>query len=91
MEKPIKVLMVCETEADGADVSAMLKRISSALSAVDSFSDKMTELDEDAPNLTEQVAPMLERLTLTLMSIYPDARQMAADVKAIGDFTVRTI
>jgi hypothetical protein len=56
------------------------------LSAVDSFSDKMTELDEDGPNLTAQVGPLLERLTLTLMQLYPNARQMAADVKSIGDF-----
>lgn len=88
--EPIKAFMVCENEDDGREVAAMLKRVAAALSAVDSFSDKMCELDEDSPELTSHVAPLLERLTLTLMSLYPNSEQFAEDIKAIGDFTVRT-
>jgi hypothetical protein len=87
----IRVAMVCETESEAADVRNMLTRIAAALSAVDTFHDKMSDLDEDAPDLTAQVAPLIERLTLTLMGIYPNPRQFDLDIKAIGDIAVRKL
>lgn len=90
-DEQIKVYMVCTNEQDSKAVGEMLKRVSSALSAVDTFSDKMCEMDENAPDLADVAGPAIERLVLTLMGLYPDPRQMAADYKAIGDFTVRTI
>jgi hypothetical protein len=90
-EQPSKVYMVCTDDQTSVDVGKLLKRVSSAMSAIDSFHDRMCELDEDSPNLENQVSPLLERLTLTLMSIYPNPAQMQADIKSIGDFTVRKI
>lgn len=86
-----KIFMICTDEQTGRDAGELLKRVAAAMSAIDSFSDKMCELDEDAPDLDAKVGPLIERLTLTLMSIYPNANQMRADIKSIGDFTVRKI
>lgn len=90
-EQPAKIYMVCTSEEVRADAAEMFKRVSAALSAVDTFSDKLTEIDEDGPDFEQEFAPVLNRLILTLMTIYPNSRQMAVDVKSIGDFTVRTI
>ena len=91
MSDKTQVLMVVRTDKDSAEVSAMFKRVSSAMSAIMTFSDKMAELDEDGPNLTAEVGPLLARLTLTLMSIYPNSRQMDVDIESIGDFSTKTI
>lgn len=88
---PDKIYMVCTSEDVRKDAAEMFKRVSAALAAVDTFSDKMTELDEDDPNIADAAAPLVIRLTMTLMQLYPNAKQMAVDVKSIGDFTVRTI
>lgn len=82
---------MCPDEETRKDVGDMLKRVASALAAVDTFTDKMVELDEDAPDLSNKVGSLLERLTLTLMELYPNPRQFRADIESIGDFSVRTI
>lgn len=82
--------MICENEETRLDVADMLKRVSSSMSALEVFSDKMADLDEDDPNLTSKVAPMVERLSLTLIMLYPNGpSQMQADIKSIGDFSVK--
>lgn len=91
MSKESRIYMVCEDDETAKEAAIMFQRVSAALSAVDTFADKMSDLDEDAPNLDDLAAPLITRLTLTLMQIYPNARQMSVDVKSIGDFTVRTV
>ena len=86
-----RIMMVARTESDRSEAANLMKRVSSAMSVVLTFSDKMADLDEDDADLANQCAPLIERLMLTLMSIYPDQRQMMADIKSFGDFTVRTI
>lgn len=90
-EELARIYMICTSEEVQRESAAMLKRVSAALSAVDTFFDKLTELDEDNPDFVRELGPVLHRLTVTLMALYPNARQMAVDVKTIGDFTVRTI
>lgn len=86
-----RIFMVCGSDGVAKDMGDMLKRVASALSAVDVFSDFMCKLDEDDPNLADTAAPAITRLTLTLMQLYPNARQFTEDIKSIGDFTVRSI
>lgn len=90
-EELARIYMICTSEEVRADAAEMLKRVSAALSAVDTFFGKLAELDEDGPDFVRELGPVLHRLTATLMALYPNARQMAADVKTIRDFTVRTI
>ena len=86
-----RVFMVCGDDETAKDVGDCLKRVSAAMSAVDAFSDKCTEVDEDADDFEEVFAPILNRLILTLMALYPNPKQMAMDIKSLGDFTVRNI
>ena len=86
-----KILMVCYDDETQRDAGEMFKRVSAALSAVDTFCDASAKLDENAPNLTQQYAPLIERLVLSLMAIYPISEQLAIDAKSIGDFTVRKV
>jgi hypothetical protein len=89
MNETRKIFMVCQDEETRKDAADMLKRVSSIMAAVETFVDKLTELDEDAPGAEELAWPMLNRLMLTLMNIYPNGpQQMQVDIKSIGDFTV---
>lgn len=86
-----RVFMVCEDEGTRKDFADLLKRVSSVMSAVETFADKMADLDEDAANLTDLAAPTIERFWLTIVSVYPNGpRQMQSDIKSIGDFTIRS-
>lgn len=88
---PRTVFMVCGSDEVAKDVGDCLKRVSSTMSAFDAFTDALEGVDEDGPDFMEQLGPVLHRFMLTVTSVYPDARQMQADITSIGDFTVRTI
>ncbi|MBX3288425.1 MAG: hypothetical protein KF855_03675 [Acidobacteria bacterium] len=83
-----RVLMICKNEEASSDVSELLGRVSSSMAAIETFVDGMVQLDEDGPELADKAAPMLERLFLTLINIYPNAGQMTADIGSIGDIAV---
>lgn len=84
--------MICTDDELAKDVGDVLRRVSSTMSAFDAFSDGLDKVDEDGPNFAAEFAPVLERFLLTVTAIYPNGPgQMQADIKSIGDFTVRTI
>lgn len=92
-ETPARVFMVCENEEVGKDAGELFKRVAAALAAVNVYFDRACATDDDATELElcKELAPALERLTLTLMALYPNAGQFDADIKSIGDFTTRII
>lgn len=84
-----RVFMVCEDEPTRKDLADMLKRVSSTMAAVEIFMDKLTEMDEDVPGAEDLAWPLVHRMMLTLVSLYPTGpRQMQEDIKSIGDFSV---
>lgn len=86
-----QVFLVCTDEDLFKEVGDMLKRVSAALSSVDSFFDGTCQLDEEAPDFEDKFGPILHRHILTLMELYPNPAQFTADINTIGDFTVRRI
>lgn len=61
----------------------MMARTAQTMLAVKNFYAQVVELDEDAPNLTEDVAPFLEKLITDLILIYPNMNQFDADLKTL--------
>lgn len=86
-----KVYMICSDDETAKDVGDCLKRVSAALSAVNSYVDACCELDEDADDFMDKIGPVQMRMTMTLISLYPNARQFDLDIQSIGNFTVRKI
>lgn len=91
MEKPDTVYMICRSDETGKLVGDCLKRVAATMSAFNSYIDAAVEIDEDAPDFFDKIGPPLERLTMTVVNLYPDPRQFEADIKSIGDFTIRKI
>ncbi len=89
--QPRKVLMVCPDDETAQEVGDCLKRVSAALSAVNSYIDACCELNEEAADFMDKIAPVQMRMTMTFMELYPNARQFELDIQSIGDFTVRKI
>lgn len=73
------------------EVTDMFKRVSATMSAFFSFSKDMADLDIDADTLDviDAAETLHTRLFVTIMQIYPNPGQMEADIKTIGDFTIR--
>lgn len=86
-----RVFMICGDDETAKNVGDCLKRVASTMSAMDTYFDKICELDEDAPDFEDKFAPVLSRLTMTMMAIYPNPKQIQGDIQSIGDFTVRKI
>lgn len=86
-----RVFLVCTDEELAKDVGDCLKRVSAALSSVNAFVDASCDLDENSPDFEQKIGPVLHRLILTLIELYPNPKQFDADIKAIGDFTVRKV
>ncbi len=92
MSEPKRVMMVCRDQETAKDASDMFKHVAAALSAVEAYIDAACELDEDAADFHDKIGPLLMRLSMTLVALYPDYRQMSTDIKSIGDFSdVKTI
>lgn len=92
MSEARKIFLVCTDDETSKDVGDRLKRISSALSAVDTLADFMAGLPDDREDEWANLSgPALERLWLTSIQLYPNPQQMQADIKFIGDFTTRTV
>ncbi len=83
-----KVIIVCTDQEAEKEVGALLKRVSSALSTLNTFVEAMIKVDEDKPGAQEQAWPLFSRMMMTFIAIYPNADQFTEDIKSIGDFTV---
>ena len=86
-----RVFMVCTNDETAKDVGDCLKRVAATLSAVDTYFDATCQLDEESADFEEKFTPVYLRFLTTLMVLYPDARQLLADAKTLGDFTTRKI
>lgn len=61
----------------------MMARTALQMVATKTFIDSVTELDEDAPNLTHQIAPILEKFIMDLTMIYPTPSHFDVDLKIL--------
>jgi hypothetical protein len=63
--------------------SDMMARTAMMMQATKVFFDVCTELDDNAPDLTDQVAPHLEKFVVDLMLIYPNPEMFDVDLKTL--------
>lgn len=61
----------------------MMARTAQTMVAVKNFYAQAVELDDGAPNLSELIAPFLEKLMSDLILIYPNMNQFDADLKTL--------
>lgn len=64
-----------------------LRRTNGALKSLQTFMDEMAELDEDAPDLTQQCSPFIEKLMTELVLNYPTPDYLEADLKTLSMVT----
>jgi len=75
------VIVAADTNDTMRKVEQMFSRFQVTLTALQTFVDNMSELDEDAPDLATQAGPHLEELMLKFIEQYqtPDHLQVDLD------------
>jgi len=60
------------------------RRTEGALKTIRTFMNEMSEMDEEAPDLTEQCAPVIEKLMTEMVLNYPTPDHLEADLETLS-------
>lgn len=83
------VIIVTDKEETMHRVEAMFARMQEALTAMQSFVDGMSGLDEDAPDLEKRVGPLLETLTIKFIRQYETPQHLQADLDTLRRMVIQ--
>lgn len=67
----------------------MLSRIQMVLATLQQYSGQVADLDEDDPNLTSKIAPIVENLTVSFIMQYPTPQHLQADLDSLRGLIIR--